>query len=60
MTQYAMKLKDIKSPVPSDIDIAQAAELYPISRVAEQVGLQADEVDNYGAHKAKASLLRML
>ena len=55
-----MKLKDIKSPVPSDIDIAQAAELYPISRVAEQVGLQADEVDNYGAHKAKASLLRML
>jgi formyltetrahydrofolate synthetase len=43
-------------PVPSDIDIAQAAELRPIVRVAAELGLGEDEIDLYGRHKAKIHL----
>jgi len=49
------KLKLVR-PVPSDIDIAQAAELKPIMRVAEQAGILADELEFYGPHKAKVKL----
>jgi formate--tetrahydrofolate ligase len=41
--------------VPSDIAIAQAAELRPIAEVAEEVGLSADEILPYGRYKAKIS-----
>jgi formyltetrahydrofolate synthetase len=44
------------SPVPSDIDIAQAAELLPIVRVAAELGLAEEEIDLYGRHKAKIHL----
>lgn len=45
-----------KTPVPSDIDIAQAAYLKPISQVAEEIGLLPDEVELYGDYKAKIKL----
>ena len=41
------------TPVPSDIAIAQAAEMRPIADVAAEVGLGADEILPYGRHKAK-------
>jgi formyltetrahydrofolate synthetase len=44
-----------KSPVPSDIDIAQAATLKPITQVAEELGLLPDEYDPYGKYIAKVS-----
>jgi len=47
---------DIKSPVPSDIEIAQAANLRPILEVAEEVGLTKDDLEPYGWYKAKAHL----
>jgi methylenetetrahydrofolate dehydrogenase (NADP+) / methenyltetrahydrofolate cyclohydrolase / formyltetrahydrofolate synthetase len=45
-----------RSPVPSDIEIAQEAELKSISQVAEELGLLPDEYDPYGAHIAKVHL----
>ncbi len=50
-----MRLK-IKTPVPSDIDIAQASELKPIRLVAEELGILEDELELYGKYKAKVSL----
>lgn len=47
---------DYKTPVPSDIDIAQAARLRPILEIAEQIGLSEDELDLYGKYKAKVHL----
>ena len=44
------------SPVPSDIDIAQAAVLKPISQVAEELGLLPEELELYGDYKAKIKL----
>jgi formyltetrahydrofolate synthetase len=50
-----MSVKPVK-PVPSDIDIAQATELLPILKIAEQVGLGEDDLDLYGKYKAKIHL----
>ncbi|NLE44998.1 MAG: formate--tetrahydrofolate ligase [Chloroflexi bacterium] len=44
------------NPVPSDIEIAQAAELLPIVEVAQSVGLSEDDIDMYGKWKAKVHL----
>jgi len=49
------KLKLIR-PVPSDIDIAQASDIKPISQVAEEVGILPDELEFYGPYKAKVKL----
>lgn len=46
----------VNYPVPSDIDIAQAADLKPIAQVAEEVGLRPDELELYGDYKAKVKL----
>ncbi|HOG29437.1 MAG TPA: formate--tetrahydrofolate ligase [Vicinamibacterales bacterium] len=46
----------IVHPVPSDIDIAQAATLLPIADVAASLGLAPDDLDFYGKHKAKIHL----
>jgi methylenetetrahydrofolate dehydrogenase (NADP+)/methenyltetrahydrofolate cyclohydrolase/formyltetrahydrofolate synthetase len=43
-------------PVPSDIEIAQAAELLPIIQVAKSVGLTEDDIDLQGKWKAKVHL----
>ena len=42
--------------IASDVEIAQAAKLKPITEIAEELGLGADEIELYGAHKAKVSL----
>ncbi len=46
----------IKHPVPSDIEIAQAAKLKPILQVAEEVGLKEKELELFGPYKAKVHL----
>jgi methylenetetrahydrofolate dehydrogenase (NADP+)/methenyltetrahydrofolate cyclohydrolase/formyltetrahydrofolate synthetase len=46
----------IQKPVPSDIDIAQAAALRPIVEVAAGLGLGEEDLDLYGRHKAKIHL----
>ena len=38
---------------PSDLDIAQAAHLAPLSEIATQLGLDADVLEPYGRHVAK-------
>ncbi len=43
-------------PVPSDIDIAQAATLQPIVEIAQAMGLSEDDLELYGRHKAKVHL----
>jgi formyltetrahydrofolate synthetase len=49
-------LVKIRRPVPSDIEIAQEAEMRPILDVARQVGLTEDDLDLYGKYKAKVHL----
>jgi formyltetrahydrofolate synthetase len=44
------------APVPSDIDIAQASDIKPISRVAEELGILPEELELYGPYKAKVKL----
>ncbi|MEB2287524.1 MAG: formate--tetrahydrofolate ligase [Anaerolineae bacterium] len=44
------------SPVPSDLEIAQAADLRPILEIAAKLGLTQDDLDLYGAYKAKVHL----
>ena len=43
----------VGSDVPSDIEIAQAAELQPIASVASALGLQDGDFDQYGRFIAK-------
>jgi methylenetetrahydrofolate dehydrogenase (NADP+)/methenyltetrahydrofolate cyclohydrolase/formyltetrahydrofolate synthetase len=45
-----------QSPVPSDIDIAQSAELLPIRDIARKAGLEETDYDVYGGRKAKVHL----
>ncbi len=52
-TPIPLKLKD---PVPSDIEIAQDADLKPIQTIAEEVGLLPSEIEFHGEHKAKVRL----
>jgi len=47
---------DIKRPVPSDIDIAQAAHMRPAIDIAREVGLTEDDLDLHGKYKAKVHL----
>jgi hypothetical protein len=43
------------SPVPADIDIAQAVQPRPITEIASKIGLAAEDYEQYGPVKAKAS-----
>ena len=43
-------------PVPSDIDIAQAAKLKPILQIAQELGIRENELELYGPYKAKIKL----
>lgn len=45
-----------RSPVPSDIEIAQEATLKPITLIAEELGLLPNEIEQYGDTKAKVRL----
>ncbi len=46
----------IKHPVPSDIEIAQAAKLKTVLQIAEEVGLKESELELFGPYKAKVHL----
>jgi len=46
----------LRTPVPSDIEIAQAVDLKPITEVADEVGLLPEELELYGNFKAKVRL----
>jgi formyltetrahydrofolate synthetase len=46
----------VPSPVPSDLDIAQAAKMKPVKEIAESIGLLEDEVEPYGKYMAKVNL----
>jgi formate--tetrahydrofolate ligase len=41
---------------PSSLEIAQNAKLRPIAEIAERAGLEPDEIEPYGRHKAKIDL----
>ncbi len=43
-------------PVPSDLDIAQAAAVRPIMEIATELGLEADDLILFGRNKAKVHL----
>ena len=45
-----------KTPVPSDIEIAQASDIKPITQIAEELGLLPEEIELYGSTKAKVKL----
>ncbi len=49
------KLK-LARPVPSDIEIAQAAKLKPITQIAAELGIRENELELYGPYKAKVKL----
>lgn len=51
----ATKLSRV-TPVPSDIDVAKAAELKHITIIAEELGLLPEELEQYGPYKAKVKL----
>lgn len=44
------------SPVPSDLDIAQAATPKPVLEIAKELGLTEDDLILYGKYKAKVHL----
>ncbi len=46
----------LQRPVPSDIDIAQAAQPKPIIQLAKEIGLKENELELYGPFKAKVRL----
>jgi methylenetetrahydrofolate dehydrogenase (NADP+)/methenyltetrahydrofolate cyclohydrolase/formyltetrahydrofolate synthetase len=45
-----------RHPVPRDLEIAQAAELVPILRIAREAGIRPEELALYGEWKAKVRL----
>ena len=44
------------NPVPSDIDIAQAGTQKPITQIAEELGIEENELELFGPYKAKIKL----
>jgi len=46
----------VATQMKSSLDIAQEAELRPVTEIAEEMGLSEDEWVPYGRHKAKVSL----
>jgi len=46
----------VATATPSSLEIAQEAELRPISEIAASAGLEPGELDPYGQYKAKVSL----
>ena len=46
----------MKKPVPSDIDIAQAADIRPIAEIAARYGIEARHLEQYGEDKAKVRM----
>ena len=46
----------IMAPMPKDIEIAQAAKVQHIEKIAEKIGLSRDDLEFYGKYKAKVPL----
>ncbi|WNS73938.1 formate--tetrahydrofolate ligase [Bacillus sp. DTU_2020_1000418_1_SI_GHA_SEK_038] len=46
---------NVKPIVKSDIEIAQQSPMKPITEIAEKIGLQEDDLELFGKHKAKLS-----
>jgi formate--tetrahydrofolate ligase len=46
----------VPTATPSSLEIAQEAQLRPITEIAAAAGLEPDEVESYGRYKAKVSL----
>ena len=44
------------STIPTDIEIAQSADIQPIQKIAAQLGISAEDLEPYGKYKAKISL----
>ena len=42
--------------IPSDIEIAKAADIKPIKEIASQLGISEDNLEQYGHYKAKLPL----
>jgi len=42
--------------IPSDLEIAQAAKLVPITKIASDLGITSDELEPYGKYMAKIGL----
>ena len=45
-----------RTPVPSDLEIAQEAPIEPILDIALRAGLTEDDLEPYGRYKAKVHL----
>ena len=50
----------IKHPVPSDIEIAQEAELFPITEIAKKAGVLDEELELHGKYMAKVDYDKVL
>jgi formate--tetrahydrofolate ligase len=49
-----------ETKTPPDIDIAQAAEMKPITEIAAEAGILEDELELYGNYKAKVDYMKIL
>jgi formate--tetrahydrofolate ligase len=47
-------------PVPSDLEIAQEAELLPITEISKDAGILEEELEPYGRYVAKIDYLKVL
>jgi formate--tetrahydrofolate ligase len=45
----------LKTAVKTDIEIAQESKMKPIAEIAENIGLEADDLELFGKYKAKLS-----
>src|SRR3989304_2567721 len=55
-SQFTPTRLKLLTPVPSDIDIAQAGKLKPILQIAEELGFKPSEPELFGSYKAKIHL----
>ena len=46
----------LRTPVPTDIEVAQEATLKPISSLSAEIGIHEAELERYGETKAKVRL----
>ena len=44
-----------KEQMKTDIEIAQEAEMLPITEIAKKLGMEEDDLELYGKYKAKLS-----
>ena len=44
-----------ENSMKTDIEIAQEAQMLPITEVVKEIGLTADDLELYGKYKAKIS-----